>query len=192
MGKSYLSLGVFNLINFTKPKFNVFDDCYPKVVEVKSSTENYGISYGTGTIIDDDLSILTNSHVVSYTKANEYFYFEKIEIRFTYKDSFEQCEIIKNDKNKDLAILKLKYKEDKDRNHFFEIKQIEFNPSDTVYAIGNSLNNGISITKGIITMPSFNITYNEILRDVIQADITISNGNSGGPLVNESGFFGID
>ena len=126
---------------------------------------------------------------MSYTKANEYFYFEKIEIRFTYKDSFEQCEIIKNDKNKDLAILKLKYKEDKDRNQFFVIKQIEFNPSDMVYAIGNSSNNRISVTKGIITMPSFNITYNEISRNVIQADITISNGNSGGPLVNESRCF---
>ena len=78
-----LSLGVFNLINFTKPKFNVFNDCYPKFVEVKASTENYRISHGTGTIIDDDLSILTNSHVVSYTKANEYFYIKKIKIRFT-------------------------------------------------------------------------------------------------------------
>lgn len=177
---------VFNIFYFTKPKYNVFNDCSSKVVEVKASTEDYGTSYGTGTIIDDDFTILTNSHVISFNKANEYFLFDKIEIRLTYDNSFQECEIIKNDKNKDLTLLKPKNVSNNKVNSF-KIKQVSFFPSDVVFAIGNNSYNGISISKGIITMPSFDLTYNEIKRNVIQVDITISNGNSGGPLVNEKG-----
>ena len=36
-------------------------------------------------------------------------------------------------------------------------------------------------------MPAFNITYNNITRNVIQVDVTISNGNSGGPLITDRG-----
>ena len=56
-----------------------------------------------------------------------------------------------------------------------------------VYAIGNLSNYGLSITKGIVSIPHINITYNNITRNVIQCDLTISDGNSGGALVNSDG-----
>lgn len=184
-----LSFGliIFLIVYVTKPEQSIFDKCYPKVVEVKATTENYGISYGTGTIVDEDLSIITNSHIISYTKSNEYFIHDKIEIRFTNKEEFEECIIIKNDRLKDLTILNIKKPDENKANSYFEIKEVKYKPGDTAFAVGNASNNGISITKGIITMPSFNITYNEITRNVIQVDLNISNGNSGGPLVNEKG-----
>lgn len=58
---------------------------------------------------------------------------------------------------------------------------------DTVYAIGNSMNGGLSISEGIIGIPDVFIEYEGITREAIQADITIASGNSGGALVNSKG-----
>ena len=56
---------------------------------------------------------------------------------------------------------------------------------DKVYAIGNTSNYGIGISEGIISVPLVNVKYDDISRLVIQADIDISSGNSGGALLNE-------
>ena len=56
-----------------------------------------------------------------------------------------------------------------------------------MYAIGNLSNYGLSISKGIVSIPHINVTYNKITRNVIQCDLTISDGNSGGALVNSKG-----
>ena len=58
---------------------------------------------------------------------------------------------------------------------------------DKVYAIGNSANYGLSMSEGIIGSPLINIKYNEINRSVIQANINITEGNSGGALVDDNG-----
>ena len=58
---------------------------------------------------------------------------------------------------------------------------------DIVYAIGNGMNHGIGITKGIISVPEVKIEYEDNIRDVIQADVIINEGNSGGALLNENG-----
>ena len=58
---------------------------------------------------------------------------------------------------------------------------------DKVYAIGNSLNNGIGITEGIISVDKVNIRYNWKIQTFIQADVLIASGNSGGALLNRKG-----
>ena len=81
---SVVILFVLNMIFlFRTDNYNAFEDNHSKVVEVKATTEDYGVSYGTGTIIDEDLTILTNYHVISYTKGNEDIVFDKVEIRFS-------------------------------------------------------------------------------------------------------------
>lgn len=55
------------------------------------------------------------------------------------------------------------------------------------YAVGNSQNHGIGISKGIISVPLIRINYNDVVREVIQIDITITNGNSGGALLSDKG-----
>ncbi len=49
-----------------------------------------------------------------------------------------------------------------------------------VYAVGNASNYGISIFQGNISNPLMNIVANGATREVIQADLTVSTGNSGG------------
>ncbi len=51
------------------------------VVEVKAATEDVGESFGTAVFVDDDGTLITNSHVVSYKKLGEYNAFENISIR---------------------------------------------------------------------------------------------------------------
>ena len=58
-----------------------------------------------------------------------------------------------------------------------------------VVAIGNSLGQGISATKGIVSALGVSVTAenDETLYDLIQTDAAINPGNSGGPLVNLTG-----
>lgn len=56
-----------------------------------------------------------------------------------------------------------------------------------VYAIGNAMNYGISITKGIVSTPMVNIEYDGNVREVIQSDLVIASGNSGGALIDKNG-----
>ena len=48
-------------------------------------------------------------------------------------------------------------------------------------------NYGLSLTSGIVAIPHVNVTYNQSKRNVIQCDLTISDGNSGGALINDKG-----
>lgn len=53
--------------------------------------------------------------------------------------------------------------------------------------IGNTSNYGIGISCGIISVPEVNIICNDISRKIIQADIDIARGNSGGALFDKKG-----
>lgn len=73
----------------------------------------------------------------------------------------------------------------------FKIKAIKIGniekikQGNTVYAVGNSQNQGLSISQGIIGIPLLKIAYENITRTVIQCDLTINEGNSGGALLDE-------
>ena len=49
------------------------------------------------------------------------------------------------------------------------------------------MNYGLSISQGVIGIPLVNIQYSNITRSVIQCDLTITDGNSGGALFDENG-----
>ena len=61
------------------------------------------------------------------------------------------------------------------------------NTGERVFAIGNALGYGVSITTGIISNPSFSAYYNEYGYNMIQMDCPINSGNSGGGLFNTYG-----
>ena len=58
---------------------------------------------------------------------------------------------------------------------------------ETVYAVGNASNYGIAIFQGIISIPLINVELDGLTRSVIQCDLTIAAGNSGGALLNDDG-----
>lgn len=139
---------------------------------------------GTGIIVDPKGYILTNSHVVSDGAA------EKITVQLS-DGSEVPGRILWNDKNTDLAIVKIDAP---------NLKAAELGDSDTVKigayaaAIGNplGLNFDRTVTQGIISGLNRSITVtdgqSQITMDgLIQTDASINSGNSGGPLLNSAG-----
>lgn len=166
-------------------KNKIFNKTIDSIVEVKASSDDVGESFGTGIIYNSEGLIITNAHVISYTRLGETNTFDSYEIRFTTKEKYQSVSLLKYDIELDLAILKI------------DDNSIKYNPikfsknkcsyGDKIYAIGNTSNYGIGISEGIISVPLVNVKYDEISRLVIQADINISSGNSGGALLNAKG-----
>jgi S1-C subfamily serine protease len=157
------------------------------VVELKANTGEELVTYGSAVIIEENGAMVTNAHMVTYKQSGLYVTYESFEIRFSYESEYREATLIKYDSNIDIAFLQIN-----------DITDIEIKPStianssiissgDTVYAVGNGLNHGIGVTKGIVSLPLVNIVYNEEMRSVIQCDLIINDGNSGGALLNEKG-----
>ncbi len=183
-----LSLVLF--FQFKKPKNpspnEIFTNNIDSIVEVKAFSENVGESFGTAEFINNDGSLITNAHVVTYSYLNTTQTFEKYFIRFASDEEYIEVSLVKYSPELDIAILQMN-----PTIHKFKPMQIadssKIKTGDKVYAIGNMANYGISMTEGIISSPLINIHYNNITRSVIQCDLTIAEGNSGGSLVNSNG-----
>lgn len=162
--------------------FNISKD---SVVEIIAETEDVGISYGSGVIVNKDGTIITNAHVITYKKLGQSYPFETISIRLIDEQDFREVDIVKYDLDLDIAILKLTCNRNLKAIKIGDDNKLDY--GDKVYAIGNMSNYGISLTIGYIAIPHVNITYNEITRNVIQCNLTISDGNSGGALIDKNG-----
>ena len=183
-----LSLGfnIYFLATMPKSASDIFNVTKNSVVEIMAESEGIGISYGTAELISKNGTMATNAHVVTYSKLGETFTFDNILVRFIDEEDFREVELIKYDTDLDIAILKLITIDRK----ITPIKIGDDNTlksGDDVYAIGNLSNYGLSMSKGVVSIPHINVTYNETTRNVIQCDLTISDGNSGGALIDKNG-----
>lgn len=196
--KISLIIGIFNSIVIVvllsyilaikvndKNAIDIFNMNVNSIVEVKATTEKVGESYGTGVIYDSNGLLITNAHVISYTSLGEIKTFDSYEIRFATKEDYQSAKLVKYDTEIDLAILKID--DDSVKYDAIGLSNKSYSYGDKVYAIGNTSNYGIGISEGIISVPEVNVKYDDISRLVIQADIDISSGNSGGALLNEKG-----
>ena len=155
------------------------------VVELKASSESVGESYGSGVFVSSDGKLVTNAHVVTYKQMGIAHTFESYEIRFANETDFHAVELIQYDEQSDLALLRLKENCTFTPVGFGSFEKLR--SGSTVYAVGNALNHGISITQGIISVPLIQIENDNKVRAAIQCDLTISEGNSGGALFDEKG-----
>ena len=165
---------------------DIFNANIYSVVEIKAYSEDVGESFGTAEFIDKDGTLITNAHVVTYIQLNSRYAFEEFYIRFAMDEEYIEVSMIKYDANLDIAILKMN-----SAMHKFEPINVadssKILTGDKVYAIGNSANYGLSMSEGIIGSSLINITYNDQTRSVIQANINITEGNSGGALLDKNG-----
>ena len=163
----------------------VFQSSKNSVVEVKSYIDENRVCYGSAVLIKEDGTFASNAHLVRYKEGGIYKDFENIEIRFTFEEEYRKVSLIKCDADLDISLLKL-----------YDINNLDLKPlviGDTtdlkqgqkVYAIGNGMNHGVGITEGIISLSEVNIVFEKVNRKVIQCDLTINDGNSGGALLNE-------
>lgn len=130
---------------------------------------------GSGVIINADGYIITNNHVIN----NAHELSVTLNNNKTYK-----AEIIGTDPKTDIALLKI----DSDE----ELPYVTFGDSDNakigewVLAVGNPFNLTSTVTAGIISAKSRDLTGNSS-QSFIQTDAAVNPGNSGGALVNTNG-----
>jgi serine protease Do len=132
---------------------------------------------GSGWIIDSGGLVVTNNHVIDGANS----------IKITLDDgrSFP-ADTVRTDSATDLAVIKINAP---GLTALELADSSELKVGELVVAIGNSLDEGISATNGIISATGISITTEtgEVLYDLIKTNAAINPGNSGGPLVNMAG-----
>jgi len=132
---------------------------------------------GSGFIFSSDGLLFTNDHVVHATDS----------IKITLPDGSEfKGELIGHDKDSDIAIVKI-------YGSGYSVAKLGTSTNlkigQLVIAIGNPLGYQQSVSAGILsgmgrTMRGIN---GQLIDNVIQSDVALNPGNSGGPLINTDG-----
>jgi serine protease Do len=136
--------------------------------------ERKASSLGSGFIIKENGTVVTNNHVI----ANA----EDILVRVGDKEY--KAEVVGSDPYMDIAVLKMQTKD--------KFTPVSFGDSDKArvgdwaVAIGNPFGLGGTVTAGIISARNRDINLTRY-DDFIQTDASINQGNSGGPLFNLKG-----
>lgn len=137
-------------------------------------------SRGSGFILDGGY-VVTNAHVIG---EDPYYITANFEADIDPKP-YNLCPLSIETKL-DLAILKftgLAEKKFAARDNLnLRLGGVEY--GEDVYTIGNPLGIGLSVTKGIVACPNRVTNYPPAVGEVIQTDMTINHGNSGGALLD--------
>lgn len=147
----------------------------PSAAPSKGETTEASMGQGTCFAVSSEGHLVTNDHVVQGAK--------KITIRLS-NGSFYEARLIKTTSSTDLALLKI----DVNTKNFLPIKTSRtVKKGDRVFTVGYPMATTLGIeskyTEGVIS--SMSGLNDEPL--VYQVTVPIHPGNSGGPLVNESG-----
>jgi serine protease Do len=130
-----------------------------------------GDGHGSGFLVSEDGHILTNQHVVGGAKY----------VKVRWPDGSETLgEVLRSDRVRDVALIKA----ERGSHKPLSLRTAAPTLGETVFAIGTPLQEKLqgSVTKGIV---SANRTYEGL--SYIQSDVTVNQGNSGGPLLDENG-----
>jgi serine protease Do len=130
---------------------------------------------GSGFIIDQDGSILTNNHVVENA--------EKIVVKLATGEEY-QAKVIGRDAKTDIAIIKIDAKSNFPTAPLGDSDRLEV--GEWVLAIGNPFGLDNTVTSGIVSAKGRHLGSGPY-DSFIQTDASINPGNSGGPLINLRG-----
>jgi S1-C subfamily serine protease len=138
-------------------------------------------SLGTGVVIKDDGTILTNLHVVWGTKR----------VRVTFANGHESdAAVVGAQPENDLAVLKASSLPD-DLEPATMRSTGDLAPGDHVIAVGHPFGIGPSVSAGVVSGLDREFRAPDgqnALKNLIQFDAAANPGNSGGPLVTMDGF----
>jgi S1-C subfamily serine protease len=142
-------------------------------------TERRGESTGTGFVIDDRGSIVTNAHVVANARS--------VSVRFSDGKTVP-AKIRGTDASTDLALLVVDPAK-ADLRPLTLGSSADVEVGDPTVAIGNPFGLDLTLTTGVISAKQRQITAPNGFQidDVLQTDAAINPGNSGGPLIDAAG-----
>lgn len=147
-----------------------------------SPDERPGIKYnvmGTGVVVEDDGTILTNLHVATGTPN----------LRVTFMDgTVAEARLVGSQPENDLAVLKPSALPP-DLKPATLSSAATLSPGDLVVSVGFPFGVGPSASAGVVSGlgREFQDNGRATLKNLIQFDASTNPGNSGGPLVNASG-----
>ncbi len=135
---------------------------------------------GSGTIVHPDGYVITNRHVVMLDD-------ERVaQVAFVQLSDGRQlrARVLGVDDGTDVAVLKVA-----ERNLPFArfADSDRARVGDVVFAIGNPLGVGMTVTSGIVSATGRSTQADLAFQDFIQTDAAINQGNSGGPLIDTEG-----
>ncbi len=135
----------------------------------------YGTSTGSGFILTSDGYVVTNCHVVEDAG--------KLTV-VTHEGEEYSAQLVGYDKNNDVALLKIE-------GTFTPVtvgSSEDLVVGSQVAAIGNPLGDLTStLTVGYVSAKNRDVTTDGVTINMIQTDVAINSGNSGGPLFNMQG-----
>jgi S1-C subfamily serine protease len=167
---------------YSRAVIHVVDDVGPAVVSIgvkgeKRTANGGGEGAGSGVIIAQDGFILTNNHVIAGAKS--------IEVRLTEGGTFP-ARLVGADPATDLAVVRV-------TEHGLPSAKLgdssKLHAGQLVIAIGNPLGFQSTVSTGVISAlgRALRGESGRLIENVIQTDVSLNPGNSGGPLVDSRG-----
>ena len=156
------------------PRDPFFDDFFEKFFEGVPQEQTQH-SLGSGFVIDEKGTILTNNHVVSQA--------EDIEVTLSGGHKYK-AKVIGVDEKTDIAVIQIEAKKPLPCASLGSSKNMR--AGDWVMAIGNPFGLEHTVTVGVISAKGRLIGGGPYAK-FIQTDASINPGNSGGPLFNMKG-----
>jgi S1-C subfamily serine protease len=141
-----------------------------------------GTATGSGFVVDNDGTIVTNAHVVE--GASE------VQVRFGEDEDFVDADVKGVDTSTDIAVLQV---DPEDVEGGLTVVPLgdssKLGVGDPVIAIGNPFGYSRTVTTGIVSglQRQIQAPNGFTIPDVIQTDASINPGNSGGPLLDANG-----
>ena len=160
---------------------------YPRLYQPRVEEVPVPAGIGSGVIVTPDGYTITNAHVIT-ANPNTGDLVEEVLVKVSEKEEYK-ASIVGYDRSTDVAVLKI----DADRPLPFVTLSNSDNlqVGDVVFAVGNPLGIGKTVTMGIIsaTMKSELGVLDEAgsYENFIQTDASINPGNSGGALLDSKG-----
>ncbi len=164
----------------------VYQRCNRSVVNISTSsrmdsflTVSLKKGTGSGSVLDQSGTILTNQHVIDGAK--------EITVSLSNSSSYSAV-LVGEDPDTDIAILHIKAPAE-------QLEPIAWGDSQNlkvgqrIYAIGNPFGLERTMSAGMISSLNRQIPSREgrMMRSLIQVDMSLNQGNSGGPLLNTRG-----
>lgn len=153
--------------------------CYSDDVPDQADTTTAS-SQGSGIIFSQDGYVITNAHVIGYSKT-------AYAIRVVTSDGKEyKAGVVGYDSRTDIAVLKMDDAKGLTPATFGDSSQLEVGQDIIVVGNPGGLDYQNTTTKGVISALDRKLSTSSLTK-YIQTDAAINPGNSGGPLVNYYG-----
>ncbi len=137
---------------------------------------------GSGFFIDKRGYLLTNYHVIASEVDPEYEGYSRLYVKFSDdQDTRIPAKVVGYSETFDIALLKTE--REPDALLSFSLDET-LNVGERIFAIGSPGGLENTLTAGIVSSTGRKFLQ---MGDVVQVDVPINQGNSGGPLLNESG-----